>query len=127
MRIFSRSVFISIIKYLLVILIVAATTMLLWFLRKHLSLQVIGLLYLIPVLLCARLWGFGPGILIAFSAFLSLNYYFISPLYTLIVHRSQDLLALFVFLSVAIVISQLLSQDQKSIAAATAREREATQ
>ena len=127
MRIFSRSVFIYIIQYLLVILVVAATTILLWILREFLSLRVIGLMYLLPVVLSARLWGLGPGILTALSSFLSLNYFFTPPLYTFVVHNPQDLLALFVFLIVAIVISQLLAQDQKSIAAATAREREATQ
>jgi two-component system sensor histidine kinase KdpD len=60
------------------------------------------------------------------SAFLTFNFFFITPYYTLAVHQAQDVLALMVFLFVAVVISQLLGQSKAGTAAATAREREAT-
>jgi len=113
-------------QYSLAILVVVCTTLLLWFLRLELSIQVIALLYLLPVVFCTRLWGLGPGILSAMSVFLCLNYFFIPPFYTLLVHQSQDLISLIVFLIIAVVISQLLGHDQESIAAAISREREAT-
>lgn len=117
----------TLLQYLLSILVIAVTTGLLWAFQRQLSTQVIALIYLLPVVLCARLWGLGPGILAATCSFLSLNYFFLPPLYTFIVHRSQDLLVLIVFLVIAVVISQLLGHDQESLAVATAREREATQ
>jgi two-component system sensor histidine kinase KdpD len=63
----------------------------------------------------------------AFVAFLAFNYFFIEPHYTFTVHRAADIVILVVFLVVAVVISQLVAQAQAGLAAATAREREATQ
>jgi two-component system sensor histidine kinase KdpD len=73
------------------------------------------------------LWGLGPGITGALITFLTLNYFFIQPYYTFTVHQPADVVILVVFLIVAIVISQLVGRAQSGLAAATAREREATQ
>lgn len=113
--------------YLFAALTVALTTGGTEVFRGSLSIQVIALVYLLPVVFSARLWGLGPGILSAFGAFLSLNYFFLPPYFTFSVNQAQDLIALIVFLVIAVVISQLLGQDQQSIASVTAREREATQ
>lgn len=71
------------------------------------------------------LWGLAPGVFTSVLAFLSLNYFFIPPYYSFRVHQTQDLIALFVFLVVAIVINQLMGRARSSLAEATAREREA--
>ena len=113
-------------KYVFAILVVLALTGFAWVFQSQLSIQVIALLYLLPVVLSARLWGLGPGILAATSAFLCLNYFFIPPLFTLTVHRTQDLLSLIVFLVNAVVVSQLLGQAQENLAKAKLREGEAT-
>jgi two-component system sensor histidine kinase KdpD len=113
-------------RFIFTVLIVAAFTLALWFFREYLSIQVIALLFMLPVLLSTRLWGLAPGILAALLSFLTFNYFFTQPYYTLMVHQTQDFLALIVFLIISVVISQLLGQDLESIAAATAREREAT-
>jgi two-component system sensor histidine kinase KdpD len=52
----------------------------------------------------------GPGIAAALAAFLLFNYFFIQPYFSLVVHQTQDLVGLVVFLSVAVVISQLLGR-----------------
>jgi len=57
-------------------------------------------------------------------AFLGFNYFFITPYYSLTVHHGQDVLALIVFLSVAIVISQLVGRIRSSLANAQDREHE---
>jgi two-component system sensor histidine kinase KdpD len=72
-------------------------------------------------------WGLGPGITSALITFFTFNYFFIPPYYALTVHRPMDVVILVVFLIVAIVISQLVARAQAGLAAATAREREATQ
>ena len=113
-------------QYLLAILTVVGLTVLIQLFNRYLSIQVIALLYLLPVVFCARLWGFGPGILSAVSAFLCLNYFFVPPLYMLVVHASQDLLALIVFLLNAMIVSQLLGRAQTSVQSAFNREKEAT-
>jgi two-component system, OmpR family, sensor histidine kinase KdpD len=113
-------------QFILSILIIAGMTAILWLLREHLSIEVVALLYLLPVVLSTRLWGLAPGILSAACGFLSLNYFFIPPLYTLAVHRNEDLLMLIVFLVNAVVISQLLGRVQYNLQEATRREQEAT-
>ena len=111
--------------YALAIFAVAAATGALHLLRHALSTPIIALFFLLPVGVSA-LWGLGPGLAAAFGAFLAFNYFFIEPLYTLVVHQTQDVLALVVFLVVAIVISQLVGRAQSSRAMAEAREHEAT-
>jgi two-component system sensor histidine kinase KdpD len=114
-------------RYLLAALLIAVTTVVLFFLRAGLDKSLVALLYLLPVGLITVLWGLGPGITSALSAFLTFNYFFIPPYYTLAVHQPSDLVILLVFLIVAVVISQLVGRAQYGMAAATAREREATQ
>src|SRR5664279_4570803 len=112
MRLFKFSLVRTLAKYVLATLVVAVTTFLLNIFRNYLSTQVIALLFLLPVVLSTRLWGLGPGILSATCTFLSLNYFFMVPYYTLVIHHFQDLLALIIFLIVAVVISQLLGRAQ---------------
>jgi two-component system sensor histidine kinase KdpD len=95
--------------------------------RPALDTPVIALLYLLPVGYAAAVWGLGPGIAAALVAFLGFNFGFIEPYYTLLVHQPADVVVLVVFLIVAGVISQLVGRAQLGMAAAQAREREATQ
>ena len=111
--------------YSLALLLVALTTALLNLVKVFVNPAVVALLYLLPVGASTALWGLGPGVLAAFAAFLAFNYFFIPPYFTLLVHQTQDLLGLVVFLGVAVVLSQLLGRTRRSLAEATAREREA--
>ena len=95
--------------------------------RDVLDTTLIALLYLIPLGLITAFWGLGPGITSALITFLTFNYFFIPPYYTFAVHRPADVVILVIFFIVAIVISQLVGRAQAGLAAATAREREATQ
>lgn len=123
-----RSSFVFVLRYLLALALIAATTAFLFFiLRGALNTPLVALLYLLPVGLTTALWGLGPGILSAVGAFLSFNYFFIQPYYTFQVRHTSDVFVLLVFLFVAVVISQLVGRAQAGLAAATAREREATQ
>lgn len=94
--------------------------------RGFLDTTIVALLLLMPVGISTAVWGLGPGIASALFAFLSVNYLFIQPYYTLAVHRPGDLLILLVFLIVAVVMSQLLGRAQAGMRAATAREQETT-
>ncbi|HRF50487.1 MAG TPA: DUF4118 domain-containing protein [Anaerolineales bacterium] len=114
------------VQYLGAIVVILAATALLQPLRDFLGAPIAALLYLLPVGLTTWIWGLGPGIAASFSAFLAFNYFFLPPYFTLNVHRAQDLLALFVFFAVAVVINQLLGRARSSLAQAQAREREAT-
>ncbi len=114
-------------KYVLAFGFIALVTAFLFTLRDALDTTLVALLYLIPLGLITAYWGLGPGITSALATFLTFNYFFIKPYYNFSVHRPTDVVILVVFLIVAIVISQLVGRMQASLAAATAREREATQ
>jgi two-component system, OmpR family, sensor histidine kinase KdpD len=114
-------------RYLLAAGMIVAITLVFFALRNALDTPIIALLFLIPVGLSTAIWGLGPGITAALSAFLGFNYFFISPYYTFTVHRPEDVVVLVVFLVVAVVVSQLVGRAQAGMAAATAREQEATQ
>lgn len=115
-------------KYLLAFLLIAVTTAVFFVLRDvFLDTTLVALLYLIPLGMITARWGLGTGIMSAFITFLTFNYFFIEPHYTFTVHRPTDIVILVVFLIVAVVISQLVGRAQAGLAAATAREREATQ
>jgi two-component system, OmpR family, sensor histidine kinase KdpD len=114
-------------EYLLAILVTAIFTLLFLPFRST-AVQdhsVLAMLYLLPVMLSSLLWGLGPGALTAILSFLALNYFFVPPYYTLLVHRTPDLLVLIVFLGVSIIIGQLVGRLSKSLAETTAREYEA--
>lgn len=106
---------------------IALVTVFLFALRDALDTTLVALLYLIPLGMITAYWGLGPGITSALATFLTFNYFFIQPYYRLAVHRPIDVVILVIFLIVAVVISQLVGRMQVSLAAATAREREATQ
>ncbi len=108
------------------IILVFVLTWILDLLRNSLSTPVIALLFLIPVVFSAGYFDITGGITASFAAFLSFNYFFIAPFHTLAVHQTQDILALVIFLIVAVIISQSLSQAKIGLATALARERETT-
>src|SRR5512136_2693325 len=115
------------IEYLLAILVIVVFTLIFLPFRTEGGQDhtVLSLLYLLPVVMSSVLWGLGPGALVAVVSFLALNYFFVPPYYTLVVHRTQDLLVLIVFLGVSITIGQLVGRVSKSLTESHAREHEA--
>ncbi len=113
-------------KFAGVLAITAITTVLLHPLKEFLGLQIVALIFLLPVILAAFLWGVIPGILAGITSFLAFNYFFIPPYFTLLVHRLQDLITLFVFLFVAVFTSQLIAKARTGMQLAKRHEWEAT-
>jgi two-component system sensor histidine kinase KdpD len=114
-------------QYLFSAVLIALTTVLFFALRDYLDTTLVALLYLIPIGIITTTSGFTPGIISALFSFFAFNYFFIKPYYTLAVHRPLDLVILTIFLVVSVVLSRLVGQAQAGLAAANAREREATQ
>ncbi len=106
------------------IILVAILTWVLESFQSILGTPIIALLFLLPVVISAGSLNITGGITASVASFLAFNYFFISPYFTFSVHRTQDLLALIVFLLVAVMISQSLSKAKINLAAATAREHE---
>jgi two-component system, OmpR family, sensor histidine kinase KdpD len=115
-----------ILRHLAALLTVWGTTILLRQLYAVLSIQIVVIIYLLPVIISTSLWGLTPGALAGFAAFLAFNYYFIPPYFQFTVHRTQDLITLVLFLIVAVVISQMIGQARDGIRLAKSREWEAT-
>ena len=113
-------------QYLLAFSLIALITAIFFMLQDVLDTTLIALLYLLPLGIITALWGLGPGISSAVITFFTLNYFFIKPYYTLMVHQPGEIVILVVFLLVAVVISQLVGRAQAGLAAARASEREAT-
>lgn len=107
--------------------IVLLSSVILFFLRPQLSVSVVALLYLVPVVVSAALLGRLAGITASVLSFLIFNYFFLSPFYTFRVAHPQDILAMIVLLSVAILISSLMARIQSNLLQVRAREREAVQ
>lgn len=105
--------------------IVGVFTFVLKKVESGLQIQLIALLFLLPVLGCTMFWGLPFGVIAGFLSFLAFNYYFIQPYYTLTVHQSQDLITLIVFFIVSVVVSQLVGQARAAERLAKKREWEA--
>jgi two-component system sensor histidine kinase KdpD len=116
---------VSLAPYLLALGVTAATTLVLLIFRQAITPAVVALLYILPVGLSTALWGLGPGIATALGVFLAFNYFFIEPHYSLVVHHTQDLLGLVVFLTVAVILNQWIGRARRNLDTAAGREHEA--
>jgi two-component system sensor histidine kinase KdpD len=83
----------------------------------------VALTFLLLVLAAATLWGLAEAIAASVFATLCFNYYFLHPVGTWTIANAQDWLALFVFLIVSVVGSQL-SERTRRMAQESARAME---
>ena len=85
---------------LLTVILVAA--------QSHLDLTDDLLIYLVAVVAIAVIGGFWPALLAALAASLLLNWYFTKPLHTLTIAEPRNLLALLLFVTVAVTVSSVV-------------------
>jgi two-component system, OmpR family, sensor histidine kinase KdpD len=99
-------------------------TALLVALRPHLDLANDLLLYLVAVVAVAIVGGFWPAVLAAITASLLLNWYFTKPLHTLTIAEPRNILALLLFVTVAVTVSSVvhLAARRQVLAARSADE-----
>ena len=83
----------------------------------------VALLYLLAVLATAALFGSGPAVVAALGAFVASNYLFVEPRYTLHVANPDDVVALAVFLTAALITGQLAAALRRRAEEAEQRER----
>ncbi len=104
-------------------LMVAAVTALGSTLLHILDLGNVALLYLLPVMAAASLFGLRTGLYAGLLSSLGYNYFFLPPTGTLTVSNPENIISIFVLLGVAVVTSQLTARvrAQADLATASAR------
>ena len=87
----------------------------------------VDLLYLVPVIATATLFGLRPALIATFAAALAYNFFFLPPLYTFTISDPQNAITFLVLTGVAIVASQLTGRLKReaTIGARTASENAA--
>ncbi|MFZ0163616.1 MAG: DUF4118 domain-containing protein [Trebonia sp.] len=92
--------------------------------RGHLNLSDDLLIYLVAVVAVTVVGGFWPAVLAAVAASLLLNWYFTAPLHTFTIAEPKNLLALVLFVTVAVAVSSVvhLAARREADAARSAKE-----
>src|SRR5256885_2268300 len=72
---------------------------------RPVSLTSVALLYLVAVVLVAVLGGVWPGVAAAVASDALLNWFFVPPYHTFAVERRDNLIALLVYVLVAVTVS----------------------
>lgn len=87
----------------------------------------IDLLYLVPVMAAASLYGLGPGTFAAITSALAFNFFFTEPVRTFRIHSPADIVTVVLLFAVALVVSRLASRMREQARRATANaDRNAT-
>jgi two-component system sensor histidine kinase KdpD len=95
--------------------------------RPHLDLADDLLIYLVAVVTITVVGGFWPAVLAAVAASLLLNCFFTEPLHTFTIAEPRNLLALLLFVTVAVAVSSMVHlAARRAVQAAAAREEAAS-
>jgi two-component system sensor histidine kinase KdpD len=105
-------------KYLLTAVALTPVTLVMIALRPHLGVVNIAMIYLLCVLLTALWAGRGPAVLAAVATFVLFDFFFLPPYHTFTITASDHVLALFVFLAVALVTSRLVARVRDRVVVA---------
>jgi two-component system sensor histidine kinase KdpD len=104
---------------------VAVVTVVIYAYHLYPTIPNISLVYLLLILLLATTRGRFAAVVAAVVAFLAFDFFLVPPLYTFVISRWEEWIALFVFLVTALITSQLTTQTRQSVEQARLREREA--
>jgi two-component system sensor histidine kinase KdpD len=90
-------------------------------LKQFIAVQSISLVFLTAILASAIAWGLWPSMFAAVSSMLAYNFFFLPPLYTFTIADPENVLALFFFLIVAIIVSNVTARARSQIVTARSR------
>ncbi|WP_375391579.1 DUF4118 domain-containing protein [uncultured Sphingomonas sp.] len=109
--------------YAWTILMVAGVTAATLALVRVLALGNVALLYLLPVMAAASLFGLRPGLFAGLLSSLAYNFFFLPPTGTLTISKPENVISVVVLLGVATATSQLTARvrAQADLAASSAR------
>jgi two-component system, OmpR family, sensor histidine kinase KdpD len=106
--------------------VLTAATGLVAGLQSVAAITTLGAVYLLPVLFVSIRHGPVSGLATALAGMVTLNFLFIEPRYQLAVADSEDLVALVVFFTVALVVGRLAAMARRQAATAEVRASMAT-
>jgi len=92
--------------------------------RGRLGAADVALIFLVVVVAAAATGGLGPGVVASLLGFVAFDLLFVTPYYTLLVTKEQELLSLAVYLLVALVVSALVGTSEQRRVRAEQREQE---
>jgi two-component system sensor histidine kinase KdpD len=95
-------------------------------LREIVPLLSLGALYVVAVVAVAFFWGLAYAIPVSVASMLAFNWFFLEPVHTFALRKSEDWLVLTVYLVTAVVVSELAARARRRAAEAEQRGREAT-
>jgi two-component system sensor histidine kinase KdpD len=93
-------------------------------LHEWLGITNVALVFLTAILIGAVLHGLGPSLLACFVAMLAYNFFFLPPLYTFTIADPENVVALFFFLVVAVIASNLAARVRGQALSARLRARQ---
>jgi two-component system sensor histidine kinase KdpD len=90
-------------------------------LQQFVGAQTVSLVFLTAVLTSAIAWGLLPSLFAAILSTLAFNFFFLPPLYTFTIADPENVVALFFFLFVAVIVSNLTAGVRSQIVSARRR------
>jgi two-component system, OmpR family, sensor histidine kinase KdpD len=84
----------------------------------------VALTYLLAIVAVSTAWGLAVAVVMSIAAMLSFNYNFLPPIGKFTVADPQNWVALFAFLAVSVLVSQLSNRARRKAEDASARRRE---
>jgi two-component system, OmpR family, sensor histidine kinase KdpD len=89
--------------------------------ERFVGLQSVSLVFLMAVLASAIAWGLWPALFACLLSVLTFNFFFLPPIYTLTISDPENVVALFFFALVALVVSKLTAATRMQIVSARTR------
>ena len=99
-------------------------TVILVVVNNFVPLNLVPLIYMLPVVLAATQWGIVPGLVAAVTGAAAADFFFYPPLYTFWLQNPQDVIDLLLYLLVAVVTSNLAARLKNEAMALRRREGE---
>jgi two-component system, OmpR family, sensor histidine kinase KdpD len=110
--------------YALAVVATAAIVLAASTIRERVDPVATGFGFLVLVVACVGLGGLGPGIAASVLAFVAFNFFFLPPFETFAIEKAHDVIVLFVFLGLSVLVSLLVGRAEARARAAEARAQE---
>ena len=111
------------VPYLLTTGIVAGALGIGFVLQQYLNVLNIALVFLTAILISAIRYGLAPSLYACATSVLAYNFFFLPPLYTFTIADPENVVALFFFLFVAVIASNLAARTRSQVMVARSRAR----